>query len=185
MKYTQKQSRFSKKPLLIASLVIFVLASGGIALHLKNRARSENNGSQTPKEALNFSPPTDAEKQQVEENKTKDGGVADSNQTSAPASNKSAKVSRAEFDDASKQLVVQTQLSGTGWQMCTLELTQGTQKITKTADTLYQRDFSTCMGFGIGASEFPAGGSWSLKLAVTNTDGKTYTSQQQNVTITK
>lgn len=189
-KYSQKRRQATnKKPLILVAVAILLLA-GGLAFYLKSQNGSANAPAivNNPPEAekIDLSPPTEAEKQQVQENKINDDKErAAAPGTTTPPSDKSAKISQASYDSAGRRLVVQTQLFGTGWQQCTLEVTQGTRKVTKTADTLYQPNFSTCMGFSVDAAEFATGGEWNVLIKASNKDGKVYSSNQEKVNIIK
>lgn len=186
MKLNQPRS----KQLLFASaalLIVAILSVGVWQIRAnQNNASTADNPSDNAQTTTDFAGPTESEREQVEENKTKDGGpTRPADPTPPPPSDKLAKISKASYDEASRKATIQTQLYGAGWQQCRLELTQGTEKITKTADALYQADFSTCLGFSVPASEFPAGGAWAATVYVTNSDGSTYTSNQENISVIK
>gem|GEM_PF-2515557 len=186
---TNLRPHSSKRSLLMVLLAMVSLTLIGVAIYFI-QSNKRIGGIHTQPENTNtpFSGPTSAEKQEVEQNKTKNNGVSNPSQptpTPYSTSTKSAKISNSYFDNNSKQLVVQTELHGTGWQKCTLDLSQGAQQITRTVDTLYQAQFSTCLGFSIQVDDFPSSGTWNTVIHVANSDGQTYASDQVNVNIIK
>lgn len=85
---------------------------------------------------------------------------------------------------SSGDLVIQTALHGISSGTCSLVLTNGSHRINRSADVLYQPSFSTCTGFDIPASSFPVGGTWNMSLSVISS-GQTVASTSQTVTISK
>ena len=53
---------------------------------------------------------------------------------------------------------------------CDLTITRGTTIVHKTADAIYQPEFSSCAGFSVPVSEVGTG-SWNITLEVTTTNG--------------
>lgn len=165
----------------MGTIIILAIASGLYALlgGQRNRATQSNLSMES---AENYPGPTEAEQKEVETSKTKDGGPTSSPVPNPEPVSKSVVLSRAEYDQSVGKLVVQSQLHGTGWQECTLDAISNEKKITKTAEALYQPDFSTCLGFSIDRSELAAG-DWNVTLSVTNSDGQIYKASSSTISV--
>lgn len=87
------------------------------------------------------------------------------------------------WEDSSQNVIVQTKLTGTGWKTCNLTFTQGSKTVKRSAEVIFQPEFSTCAGFSLRASEFPAEGSWSARLAGVTSTGKTVTSDAKTIKV--
>lgn len=85
----------------------------------------------------------------------------------------SSDISLSARQDSSSQVTVLTNLSSTPYGTCTLTISNGSKKITKTAEVIYQPQFSSCAGFAVNIDELGTG-SWTIELAVT-TDSLTET----------
>lgn len=69
-------------------------------------------------------------------------------------------------------VVVITKLTGSGYSQgtCTLTATNGSKSVSKTADIIYQPEYSTCAGYTIPTSSLGAG-TWKLSLKVSPLNG--------------
>lgn len=67
-------------------------------------------------------------------------------------------------------VTVTVKLKGFSSGTCDLTLTRGSKVITKTADIIYQPDFSTCAGFTLLRDDLGAG-DWSISLKATSANG--------------
>jgi hypothetical protein len=179
----QPSSRaLSRRTLVILAIVLLLLIGAGFAfLHNRHKSVASTNTSAT-KEVINYSPPTDAEKQEADAQKVKEQNPQP-NPTPVPAAS-TVVISSAKQDGTSKDVVVQTQLYGTGWRQCHLTLTHpGSAAVTKDSDVIYQQSFSICMGFSIKSTDFPAAGTWTATLTADNSDGSSQKSSTVNVDI--
>lgn len=168
-----------KKILLVAALI---LVAGVAVYYLLRPTPTTTPTPGNTAETNTYNPPTDQEKQEVEKNKTSPGA---NSQPTNGSQDKKVVITDAYQNYSDKKIVIKTALYGNGWRSCTLTATQGNESFSKQADTLYQSSFSTCLGFSISTSDFPSAGTWTFKLSVTNSDGKTYTSQTKSVNVIK
>lgn len=167
----KKAKKSHKKPLLVAGVIVLLIGVMAALYFVIQKDPAPANGQKTERDMIDYNPPTDEQKQAAETEK-----LNKNNTPSNPQPNNTTPtiaITSAE-QDADRQLVVKTELAGSGWNKCTLMLKHNNQTITKEADVLYQPSFSTCMGFAVGASEL-ADGEWNLTLTASKTDGTTAT----------
>lgn len=163
-------------------IVVLVAILGSLAtLALVNRNKGNDIESDTK---ISYNPPTTSEKKEGEETKLEQTDKPDTPSGEVQPAEGRLEISSAKQDSA-KSFVVQTKLYDVTWKQCTLTLTRKNLSIAKTVDTLFNSDFSTCMGFKIDSSEFAEGGTWSMTLSAERTDGKIKTTSPQTVSITK
>lgn len=179
----KKKFKSIKKPLLLTFLLL-ILAVGSYSLY-QNINRKEIPDTRTitaDGETIRFAPATEAEKKQAEDNKKEQFDSSNSSTPVAPSSSgeSSVKIRNAYQDPSTKNAVIQTELSGSGWRKCTLTLTKGTQKVTETADTIYQQSYSSCLGFSV---KLPGAGLWFMNLSVSRNDGSTVSAAEKSVSI--
>lgn len=185
-----KNKKSTHKILKIALGIVLLLVVAGVFLELTgvtdfvSKKTAPTQESKDTKETISYTPATEEEKAEVETNKTNDDKIKEPQNPADPAapSEKTVTISSA-AQTADKDVVVQTQLKGIGWQSCTLTLTQGARKVTKTAETLYQQSFSTCLGFSVPYSELNQAGTWQADLSVTNSDGQTRNAKMVSVIV--
>lgn len=174
-------NRYDKKTLLVLGFVFTALFVGILFVYWN---QSKNNNITDPaipgRNPINYAPPTEQDKAEVENNKVTDPKMKPG--TDAPTPTPSSVAILSAEQDPQKNLVVQTQLNGTGWKRCSLALDNGQRTITKRADSLYQSDFSTCMGFTISAAELTSG-TWTILLTGIKADGTSTTSNKKSVII--
>ncbi len=133
--------------------------------------------------------PSQAEKDEVEKNKTqsptdkrdddKDTPAPAPAPAPPPATSTNVQITSAKQDG--DNVVIQTALYGNGWSNCTLTVSNGSTK-TYDAAVLYQETFSTCMGFAVPKGDLPAG-NWTATLRATNSDGNIITSESKTVNV--
>jgi len=167
-KSTTHPKRSFKTPLIVAALLLLLIAAG-IYLVRKNDANSTTNQGNT-QEQIKLEPATEEEKKESESTKLDKTEPTPPSPNPTPVASQASITSAAQSPD-SKEVVVQTRIVGEGWSDCTVTFQQGAATVTKTAGVLYQREFSTCKGFAVPASEFPTAGQWSVLLEVKNTNG--------------
>ncbi len=180
------QKKFTKKTILV-SMVLVIAIVGLLAYVLRphsNASVSKHTSTGAPY-AVNYSPPTQADRQQVEQNKvtdidTKTPPPAPTG-TATPASGSTVLILSAS-QSSKKDLIVKTQLNGSGWKYCTLTLRSDKKTITHDADALYQSSFSTCLGYSIPSTELVAG-NWTLQITAYQTDGTKVNSDVKNIII--
>lgn len=111
-----------------------------------------------------------------------DSGNPDSNSQNAAnnsASNGStgtSSITSLSADQNGNSVVVIAKIQSAPGGTCTLTVTNGSSTISKTADIIYQPEFSSCAGFSVPVSEVGAG-SWTVKLNVKTTDGSSSSKQ--------
>jgi hypothetical protein len=128
---------------------------------------------------INYSPPTDEEKKKSEENKLDQI----ENAPTGERINNEVYIENIFQDSESKQVIIQTKLLGLDWSNCEVKLTNGTITVSRTAKTLYQQDFSTCIGFAIDGTEFSPKGEWTAVLSATTLDGKVLNSDEKRISV--
>lgn len=186
MKKKNSKNKIIKIALLAALLLLVVsavLELTGVTHFIRNEQASPS-VTKTTGETINYEPATEEEKNQVETSKTDDDKIKDSQNQTTPTTPSDKKVVISSAEQQSSNVVVQTQLYGIGWQNCTLTLSMGDKKVTKTSETLYQQSFSTCLGFSVPTSELSAG-TWKVELSVTNSDAQKHVAASTNVKVTQ
>jgi hypothetical protein len=163
--------------LILCGLAVAVLA-GWYFWHKANPSKVTNMPSQNS--YTNLSPATAADKSDAQAAKAKDSGSS-----STPYSPDSVIIAEAKQDSAGADVVVMTELHGIGWSKCTITLEQNNHKVTRQAGTIYQPEFSSCLGFAISSADFPAGGAWKVSLSASKTDGSIVAAAPVYLTIRK
>lgn len=185
-----KKKNTKTKVLKIISLIfaVAVVFLGVLELtsmtHFINKEAATPQTTQTSQETINYNPATPEEMTQVETAKTDDDKIKDAQAPTTPVipADKNVVISSAE-QSSNKDVVIKTQLYGIGWQKCTLTLTLGDKKVVKTADTLYQASFSTCLGFSVPYSDLGAVGTWKADLVVLNSDNQAHNASSVQVKV--
>lgn len=160
------------KPLLKTVIIIIIVALvGATGVFLWSRQNSQNTPSSSDTDAINYGAPSEDEKSAGEQtkldqtNKTTDDQPVQSNPGRL-------EISALTQDPSTRDVIVQTKLYDTTWKSCTVTFTKGSSSVSKTADVIYNADFSTCMGFAIKSSEFPSSGNWEVVLSAERPDGQ-------------
>lgn len=139
--------------------------------------------------SINLKPATEDEIKEGEDRKLQQFNSTtppvDSSPNQSDTISSSVKISNLHQDSSTKDVVVQTELTGTGWEQCTLNATKASQTVTKTAKAIYQSSYSSCLGFAIQSEDFPSSGSWSFSLTALKTDGGTLTSSIKTINVIK
>jgi cytoskeletal protein RodZ len=158
-----KSTSNKKKNQLIAAIVVAVaLLTGGIVYALSSdifKTIPETKG--PTQEQLDEQKNTEEDSKQEFIDSTKDNELPGTN-PSTPTSSDSITLTTA-MDQGT--VTVNTKLMGFNSGTCELSITNGSQKVVKNADIIYQPEFSTCAGFSILKSELSTG-SWNISLKV-------------------
>ena len=169
--------------LLAAGIVFAALEFGGVTnIFVKEEAptTAENLPSETDN-SNPYKPATDEEKKEVENSKANSRPPGNSPST-IPST---VVIESAQQQNEFKSVVVKTQLTGNGWASCKLTMTKGSNKVVKTAETLYQSAYSICLGFSVPLDELSESGQWQVKLTATKLDGSSVNAESKTVTVTK
>ena len=115
-----------------------------------------------------------AKKQLIEESQ-KDGSNTPPSDYTPPSDPSNIKLSATESGGT---VTVTSQLYHYSDGTCSLTLTNGSRTANRTADVIYQPEFSTCAGFSVPTSTLGSG-SWNVRLTVTSGS----ISKSQNTTV--
>lgn len=135
----------------------------------------------TEESDIDYSPPTEEEVTTAEDVKINRNNTVDDN---APVAANEVEIISVQQDPVSKEVVVKTKLNGTGWQKCKLNLSNETSSFFVEAETLYQSEFSTCLGFSIPVSDFKQSGRWAITLTAEKS-GQHKSSSEKTINIEK
>lgn len=105
------------------------------------------------------------------ENQTDKGGET----STSPLTHSGGDVIVTTKQDSPDTVTVFTKLSGYSDGECKLDVSNNSMSYSKTANVIFQPEYSTCAGFTIPISEL-SNGTWSISLAVTSS-GSTITKQ--------
>ncbi len=172
-----KQSNNKKLLLILLAVALVALAGGGYFAYAKSKNKSNEvvNTGPTPEQIKQEADVNDQNKKAFIENEqaTKPGDPSSPGTTPAPPTSDSTVEARQESNGS---VTVLSKLYGISSGTCSLSATNAGKSITKTADVIYQPEFSTCTGFSIPSSELGAG-TWNITIAVTggNKDAKVST----------
>lgn len=173
MKLKSKTSK--KKYIVIVALAIVVLGVGAYALYQVNQ-NSRINTDNTA-EFQDADPVSAEEEKQQQEFYKEQKEKAAAETTEDPAQNNTLDVHFTAVNQHDTTVQIRAEISklinnGT----CTLTLTKGAEKITRTAATHTGASVSTCQGFDISTSDISPG-TWNVHLTVTKDDqkGETHT----------
>lgn len=169
-------------PIALVGLVVLlvILELSGITNFIK---KDVGQNPQQPTETINYTPTSEQEQAQIDADKTDPAKIPDKNTNPSPTTSSLASIISAKQE--ANEVVVKTELEGSGWQSCKLTLTRNSDTVNKTAEVIYQEQFSTCAGFSTPTSEFAQSGTWSAKLFATRIDRSTVESEAVNVSVTK
>lgn len=157
-----KKQNKTKKSLLILTLITAALCLVGVFFLTKRQPADPvlNEGS------------SDEQTQQdtnINDQKKEDLIKSPSTVQDSPkdTSSKGPEVSARQETDGS--VTITSKLFGVSGGKCNLSMTKGVTTVTKTADIIYQPEFSTCAGFSIPSSEL-TNGEWAITLSVISND---------------
>ena len=176
-------SKKTKLHFLVVIIVFFAISAVYFFVRYNNNRIANEKTQETTvsaPESINLKPATQEDKQEVEANKTVDPKTEQPSNAETVTSSKRVEISSVSID-SEKNVVVQTKLYGTGWQTCSLTMRQATKQASETVDTLYQADFSTCLGFSVPFEKLGSSGEWTIDLSAKNSDALDYNAESTNV----
>jgi cytoskeletal protein RodZ len=160
-----KTSRKNKRKLLIigAISVVFILVVASAYFLFKD---DFYNNTDTTQEASSEGPTKEELLTQAESDASKKKELVDTpTPTQTTNTNVSSEIQLEVRQEADKSVTIISKLSNIGSGTCTLSITNGQRSVTKSAEVIYQPEYSTCAGFSIPLSEL-GGGLWNMKLSV-------------------
>jgi len=174
MKALSKKSR-SKKKLIILVVALLVVIAGSVFAYAKlaNPAKDQDssatgqNNSETTKTNNN---PATPQQQNAGSNQKQDIVDKDQNQSTTPPDSLTVTITAANQNGSVvniRSLVNTVSSDGT----CTLTVTNGSSKTTKTSGLQALAGSSTCQGFDLPVSSLPKG-TWHIVLSVTAGNAK-------------
>ena len=186
--YTNKNKKtIPVKTVIIILILIMVFILGSI-LYAKNDHKATTTPNKLTGSSSGLNQKIDYAPATPQEVKAADDAKQNSSQkvTQAAPSTKptdSVTIISAAQDNQSN-VIVKTRLDGAGWKNCSLSLTSGSKTIVKSADAIFQPEFSSCAGFSIPTNELTAGQN-TLLLSATKNDDTTQVSTSRDVYVTK
>lgn len=166
----------SKKIAII--LIISLLVAAGVSTYFIIR---QNDDSAITRE--------NAEKQQKADNEAKKDFIENTNEDGSSAKDTPAPdPTPSDGEDNPVKLSVRTEPNGTVTALtqlgslsggtCTLQVTNGTNTVSKIAPVIYQEQFSSCAGFSLASADKTSlgTGTWQFALSVSS-GGNTYTAK--------
>lgn len=181
-KTTPKKKRAILVTLLFIAVLLAVVATYTLLASQNETVTKGGEG-----ETINLDPATDAEKDEADKQKIdriESQKTQPENNASPTPSQGDVSISSISQNPSTQDVVVQTRLKGSGWKECKLTLSQNNgAPIIKTAETLFQQDYSICMGYAISENEFSTKGVWTAQLTATKSDGSSITSKSATVEV--
>jgi len=161
MKNINTKSSTLKRTIIISLVIISLIAlATGIAYKKNLWPFNQNNSQSTPNQTSPEQRKADNDtKQQLIEN------TNNTNQGTPPSS--ASNIELTTNTDTEGTVTVLTKLFGYSDGTCTLNVQNGTAKISQSADIIYQQEYSTCAGFSVNTSALGSG-TWTLDLVVTS-----------------
>lgn len=175
MKIKQENMSGKKKLAIAAGIIVIILAiiAAVIFLMPTNDTKNNNNPQSSTQSGNSSSNTPSPESPITEQTEPKEDSAINKSTPSTPQSNNSKSavtvgITAANQNDATVQIrtIIYTP-TNTG--SCTLTLTKGSTKITKTASVQALPSSTTCKGFDIPISELSAG-KWQIMLHFENTE---------------
>ena len=166
----------------LVGIALLLLGSYLVLRQMRKTPEAQPPVSQTSERPINYSPSTTQEKEEGEKNKL---GESDGTKPASKPTQSTVTISNI-WQAANKDIIVQTELHGSGWAKCSLTLTRyGASPITASAEVLYQPEVSSCQGFAIPITQFKIGGEWTAALTVSALNGSTSSSAPKTINIVK
>lgn len=176
-----------KKTIIIALLILFASATAAYAVQHVGRKQTVPTTrvvEKRNKDTTDLSPATPADKKVADDAKTSPDAPAQSASPTQTSNSEVAIEIISAQQDTSYNLVVKTRLKGSGWQSCDLLVGSSQNSIHKSANAIYQPEFSTCTGFVVPSSELTPGTNM-LKLSASKNDGSVFNAAPKEVTVVK
>jgi hypothetical protein len=186
-----KKNNRRKKIIIFLASSVGILAIGLTIYHYRPFSANKSQGSltatsanpQSPENTINYSAPTDQEKQDAQAQK--DALLKSLDSPSQPSPSITVSISRATQSSATSPLEIRTVINGTSTGTCVMDLSGPTgQTVHKEFGVTLQGTYSNCGISDIASSEFPVAGQWSLSVYATTSTGRS-AAATQTVTIAK
>lgn len=169
MKVTKKKHSQKKRLAIVIVAIILGLAAAGAgayAIVSNSQNTPSNNTDSQSDNTPNDSPATEDSASQDKQ----DFLDAESNtDEEKPSQEQSSSISLSARSQGNT-VIVTTKLNGVPSGECNLTVTSGGESISRSADVIYNAEYSTCAGFTISKSDLPAG-TWTLDLSVDQPSG--------------
>ena len=172
MKYKNKTNK-----LIITIVILGVALSVGLAGYWYNTRPKPTSSLQASEATKQQTEAKDAENAKSTDNKNYEQQPGQAKQTASKTS-----VSITSIGQSDSTVYVNALVDGETSGTCTLELTNGSKKITKSAPIGYQVSYYICNGFNISSSEFAPKGEWTAKIDVSGPKGSA-SSEERKVTV--
>ena len=172
MKYKNKTNK-----LIITIVILGVALSVGLAGYWYNTRPKPTSSLQASEDTKQQTEAKDAENAKSADNKNYEQQPGQAKQAASKTS-----VSITSIGQSDSTVYVNALVDGETSGTCTLELTNGSKKITKSAPIGYQVSYYICNGFNISSSEFAPKGEWTAQIDVSGTKGSA-SSEERKVTV--
>jgi len=172
MKHKNKTKR-----LIIPIVILGVALSVGLAGYWYNTRPKPTSSLRVNEATKKATEAKDAEDAKSQDNKNYDQQPGQSKQTASKTS-----ISITSIGQSDSIVYVNALVDGETSGTCTLELTNGSKKITKSAPIGYQVSYYICNGFNISSSEFAPKGEWTAQIDVSGPKGSV-SSEERKVTV--
>jgi type II secretory pathway pseudopilin PulG len=165
MKLHKTNKSSHKKAIIITVIVLLVLGIGASAFAIY-RSGVDSQSSIEEAQQKQAQDENNQGKKDFIENTTTDGGTSTDTPATTPAS---SSVSVTAQKETNGSVTIFSKLTSISAGTCSLTITNGSNVVTKSADVLYQTDYSTCAGFTVSSLEASqlGTGTWSINLSVT------------------
>ncbi len=171
--YKHGQKKAKNKKLIVAGLVLLIVILGLSANWYRSRNSSQPGTDIDPPgtEKIDLSPPTEADKQAVDENKERIARQEDSS-SQAPTSGIAVTPTIVDASYYSQEQVFELSafVSGvfesTG--VCKVTLTKGSTVITRESAGFKNSSYTSCTPISIPRANFPSSGEWSVLVSYTS-----------------
>lgn len=168
-----KRIRFTKKSLIIGTVLALVIAGGGVFAYQQTRPDNPNKVSENPEataqndDEINLDPATDEEKKETEQHKDE---LVKQNEQPQPGGNKSVTPTIVDASQYGQEIEVRALISGVYEEggICKATFTKGSQTVSKQSTGFKDATTTTCTPMTIPRSEFPTTGDWSVTLTYTS-----------------
>lgn len=172
MKYKNKTNK-----LIITIAIVGVALSVGLAGYWYATRPKPTSSLQASEATKQQTEAKDAENAKSTDNKNYEQQPGKAKQTASKAS-----VSITSIGQSDSTVYINALVDGETSGTCTLELTNGSKKITKSTPIGYQVSYYICNGFNISSSEFSPKGEWTAKIDVSGPKGSA-SSDESKVTV--
>lgn len=163
-KHTKRTKRFNRRPIIVALIIIFLLATAAVGLVYKSHLDSDPTGyGKEPQ--IDYSPATEEEKADSEQRKKDTSQKADTPPaTGATISVTPVIVDASQYGD---QVEVRAYTSGIFEEggTCTITFTKGTLKITKQVPASEDATTTRCTNLNVSRTEFSQPGQWTTVVS--------------------